>query len=243
MLSSIKLLGSTFNTYLKQYLIQIIVVIVGVVAFQGWRTYQKWITTSQTVLQTENIAYKKQIAKLVSEYDTLASEKKSLEAKNAVLDSDAQYWKKKAQSIIVPPTPSKPPTSDLVLIEELKLAGVDFKPLPDTNLITGRETLPIVWTWNKQYLRVPSLELKLGMTEAAASKFEAQTIGLKEELVVANDIIKKASDVETIRKEQEANLNRQVKQAHKEVVAAEINGYIKAGAALVIGYLGGRAAK
>ena len=227
--------------YIKTYLTPIIIVIVAAATFEGWLLYQKHIANDQTQLQKENEKYKAQIQGLTDNYNKLASAKKDLETENFKLDADAQYWKKKASSISVLPKPQPPPVDDVTLISDLKIAGVEFKPLSESTFSTERTTLPTVWTWNKQALRVPSLEEKLAVTEVSATKFETLAYGYKKELMVADDMLSEADKRELVRKQQEANLNEQVKTEHKKVVAAEVNGWLKLGAGLAVGYLTGKA--
>ena len=235
--------SSIISTYIKPYLTSIVIVIVAAGSFQVWRLYQQHIANDQTQLQKENEKYKAQIQGLTDNYNKLASVKKDLETENFKLDADAQYWKKKANSIPVPPKPQPPPVDDATLISDLKIVGVEFKPLGESTFSTERTTLPTIWTWNKQALRVPSLEEKLATTEISATKFETLAYGYKKELMVADDMLSEADKRELVRKQQEANLNEQVKTEHKKVVAAEVNGWIKLGAGLAVGYLTGRAIK
>ncbi len=227
--------------YIKPYLKAIVIVMALIASYGAWRLYQKRVDNNQTQLQKENEKYKAQIQGLTDNYNKLASTKAGLETENAKLSTDAQYWKKKAGSISVLPQPLPPPVDDASLIADLKVVGVEFKPLTGSTFSTERTTLPIVWTWNRQALRVPSLEEKLAATETSSAKFENLAYGYKKELVVADDMLSEADKRENIRKQQEANLNEQVKTEHKKVVAAQVNGWMKLGVGLAVGYLTGKA--
>jgi len=227
--------------YIKPYLKAIVIVIIAAASYGAWRVYQKHVANDQVQLQKENEKYKAQIEGLTDNYNKLAATKKDLETQNSKLDADAQYWKKKAGSIPVLPQPLPPPADDASLIADLKVAGVEFKPLTGNTFSTERTTLPTVWTWNKQALRVPSLEEKLSATEISATKFETLATGYKKELAAADDMLSEADKRENIRKQQEVNLNEQVKTEHKKVVAAQVNGWMKLGVGLAVGYLTGKA--
>lgn len=236
-------MDNLISTYIKPYLLPIVAILIIATSWECWQIYQKHVANDQTQLQKENEKYKAQIDGLTDNYNKLSLVKKDLETQNSKLDADAQYWKKKAGSISVLPKPEPPPVDDVSLMADLKLAGVEFKPLTGNTFSTERTTLPTVWTWNKQALRVPSLEEKLAATEISANKFEVLAGGYKKELAAADDMLSEADKRELIRKKQEANLNEQVKVEHKKVVAAQANGWIKLGAGLAVGYLTGRAIK
>ncbi|MCI4436570.1 MAG: hypothetical protein JHC33_07150 [Ignisphaera sp.] len=231
------------STYFKTYLTQILIVAVAALSYQGWRSYQKYLVTHQTKLQQENAILQSKIADKTKAYDELKVAKDKLAVDNIKLDEDAQYWKKKASSIPRPPEPPKPPVDDPTLLSNLKGAGAEFKPLQGTLFSTEHSTLPLVWTWNKQALRVPLLEEKLDATEKVALKFENLSSGYKNELTVSNKMLTEAEQHEILRKQQEVNLTEQVKTEHNKVVAAQTNGYLKAGAALVAGYFVGKAVR
>jgi FtsZ-binding cell division protein ZapB len=232
---------SALSSYIKQYTTPIIAIVILALAFQGWRSYQKHLTGHQTQLQQENAVLKSKIADQTKEYNDLKVNKDKLAADNVKLDADAQYWKKRAGSIVVPPKPGPAPTEDAVLVSDLKAAGVEFKPLTGTLFSTERSSLPVVWTWNKQALRVPALEEKLAATEQVALKFEDSANGYKAEVNTANKMLSAADKREALRIEQEKNLNDQVKTEHKKFIAAQTNGWLKAGGALLGGYFIGKA--
>lgn len=231
---------NVLSQYIKAYAVPLGAVIILALGFWGWKAYQKHLTARQTQLQQENAVYKSKIADLTKSYEDLKAVKEKIAADNVKLDADAQYWKKKANNIPKPPQPGPAPTEDAVLVADLKTAGVEFKPIGGTIFSTERTTLPVVWTWNKQALRVPGLEEKLTATEQTALKFEESANGYKAELITANKMLSESEQRELIRKQQEANLTEQVKTEHKKVIAAEVNGWLKFGGALVGGYLIGK---
>jgi hypothetical protein len=228
---------------IKPYMTAAIIIVLGIAVYEGLSFYKKHLDKRGIQLQQENAVLKSKVAEVTKNYNDLSVTKKAVEADNVKLDADAQYWKKKAQSIPRPPEPPKPPQDDATLVADLKLAGVEFRPLTDKNYLTDRTNLPTIWTWNKDSLRVPGLEEKLFATETSAAKFETETLGLKKELGVANNMLSEADKRELLRKEQEKNLNEQISNEHKKVVAAEMKGYIKIGAALVTGYFVGKAVR
>jgi FtsZ-binding cell division protein ZapB len=232
---------SVLTDYVKAYTKPIVIIAVLSLAFWGWQAYQKHLTARQTQLQQENAVLKSKIEDKTKEYNNLKVDKDKLAADNVKLDADAQYWKKKAGSIVVPPKPGPAPTEDAVLVSDLKIAGVEFKPIPNSLFSTERESLPIVWTWNKERLRVPGLEEKLAATEQVALKFEDSANGLKAEVNTANKMLSAADKREALRIEQEKNLNDQIKTEHKKAVAAELNGWLKFGGGLLIGYAADKA--
>jgi hypothetical protein len=235
--------SSIISSYIKTYTTPIIVVVILAAGYQGWRMYQKHLITKQTQLELQNKELEGKISILTKDYNTLALQKKDLETVNVQLDTDAQYWKKKAAETHVTPPPPPPPQDDATLLANLKDAGAEFKILKGTTFSTEHSTLPLVWTWNKQSLRVPELELKVVNTKESADRFEAETLGLKKEKFVSDDMLKKADERELDRIKQEANFKEQVSTIKKEVKAAEINGWLKFGGALFTGYVVGKQIK
>ena len=231
------------STYIKTYLTEIVIVIVAATAFQGWRAYQKYLVSHQTQLELENKVLQGKISVLTKDYIDLSVQKKAVETVNVQLDKDAQYWKKRAADTHVTPPPPAPPVDDPTLLANLKDAGVEFTPIQGNLFSTKHSTLPLVWTWNKQSLRVPELELKIVNTKESADRFEAETVGLKKDIVISNGMLKKADDREAIRVVQEKNFKEQVSTIKKEVAAAEMNGWLKFGGALVTGYVVGKNVK
>ena len=234
------------GSYIRTYLAPIIILIIVATAFQGWRAYHKYKLNMQTQLQDQNENYKAQLVEINNNYMKLQAEKDTLASDNAKLAADAKHWKDAAGNIPVLPPPSKPPADDAIIVADLKASGVEFRPLTETqftNYVTGKESLPVIWTWSKQALRIPSLEEKLAATEISANKFEQLSVGYKAEIATANTMLTEAQNRELIRKNQEADLNAQIKNEHTQVVIAQTNGWLKAGAALALGYLAGKAVK
>lgn len=232
--------SSIISGYIKTYTTPIIIVIILAGSYYGLKYYQKHLRAKQTQLELQNKELADKINSLTKDYNNLAAQKKDLADANVQLDKDAQYWKKKAADTKVTPPPGPPPVDDPTLLANLKDAGAEFKPLTGTMFSTEHSTLPLVWAWNKQSLRVPELELKVVNVQESANKFEAETLGLKKEKTVADGMLKKADERELDRIKQEANFKEQVSTIKKEVNAAELNGWLKFGGALVTGYVVGK---
>ena len=241
MLEDPKIVGivETIKTYFKTYLTPILVVILLSVSYFGWRAYQRAVTSRETTLQSQNAEYKKKIDSITTDYSNLIKQDKDLQAKNIVLAADAQAWKKKAQNIIVQPIPPTP-HDDNTLVADLKKDGVEFTYINPTKYSTGNGSLPIIWTWDKQAARVPALEEKLNVTTSEAASFEVSAAGYKTELDVTHKALSDADQREATRVLQQENLESQVKTIQKEVTNAQINGWLKAGAAVIIGYGAGK---
>lgn len=143
-----------------------------------------------------------------------------------------------------PPTPN-PPADNKVIVEDLSKAGVVFVQVPasPTNYITGEVSLPKIWTWNKDALRVPGLELKLTTTQTALNKSGELVTNLNKTIDLSNKVIIAGDQREQQRIQQVDLLNKQVKITTDQVKAEKVNGWLKAGIALAVGYLGGRAVK
>ena len=224
------------STYFKTYLTQILVVAAIAVGYQGWRLYQHYLISHQSQLEKDNEAYKKQIADITIEYNKLASAKKDVEGENIKLAADAEYWRNKAKEIPVPPPTPKPPVEDSVLLADLKDAGAEFKPLQGSLFSTEHSTLPLVWTWNKDSLRVPGLETKLSTTETALDKTVMQVGGLQQQILISDKMLSDADKREALRKTQEVNFTEQIKIKDKQIIIAETNGWIKVGIAVPATY-------
>jgi hypothetical protein len=227
---------ATISNYIKAYSKPIIVIVVLAIAFQGWRVYQKHLTNTQTELQKENEAIKIKIATMTKEYNDLANSKKEVELNNAKLDADAQYWKNKANSHKVLPPPGPAPVDDVKLVSDLKDAGVEFKPLSGAVFSTERSNLPVIWTWNKQALRVPELEATLADTIISAKKFEDEATGLKREVEIDNGMLKKAAEIGAEHYKLEETFSQQLKQKDKLIWSAEVNGWVKVGITIPVVY-------
>ena len=231
---------TVLTNYIKIYLVQILLVIGVVAGYQGWKAYQRHLTNTQNQLQIDNTVYKTKITDITADYEKLKQSKVEVEKTNITLAADVEFWKKKASSIPRPPQPPDPPKDDATLIADLTAAGITFKPLTDTNYMTDRSTLPTVWTWNKQVLRVPILEQELTFTETALIASGHLIEGLNKKIVITDSMLTEADKREAIRKEQEINLNNQIKIEHKKTVVAETNGWLKFGGALLGGYIIGK---
>jgi hypothetical protein len=229
-------MDNLFTLYIKPYVKQLAIVVVLAAGFQGWRLYQQHLKNRETALQQENEAYKKKIADLTTELGKLAVAKKDVEQENVKLASDAAFWRKKAGDVPMPPNPPNPPTDIVTILADLKQAGVDIKPLSGTVFSTERESLPIIWTWNKQFLRVPTLEEKLSLTSIALDKTVLQVGGLEKQIVISDKMIADAEQREALRKSQEVNYKDQIKVKDKQILIAETNGWIKVGIAVPVVY-------
>lgn len=218
---------TVISTYFKTYVKQIAIVIFALVAFQGWRAYQNYLKTQQTSLQQENEINKKKISDLTTEYNKLAAAKKEAEAANAKLATDADFWRKKAQETPIPPPVPRPPVDDITLVSDLKAAGVEFVPLQGTLFSTDRVSLPVIWVWNKESIRVPGLEAKIANDEVALTKSDALIVGLNNQILISDKMISDADQREAVRKLQEVNLNQQLKVKDKQILVAETNGWLR----------------
>lgn len=226
---------------LKSYLTAVIVVIISVVSYQGLRIYNNYLKTHVSKAEADNIIFKAEIEKITKEYDKLKFVKDETHIKNVNLEKDLAYWKDVASKTPRPPVTPKPPVEESVLVSDLKAAGVEFRPLSGTMFSTENKSLPIIWTWNKDSLRVPGLELKLDNTEIALGKSGVVITGLKEEIGLDNKLLVDCDNREAIRKQQEENFNKQIVLMKKEMKVEKVKTYMKIGAAVVVGYFGGKA--
>jgi hypothetical protein len=228
---------SVLTNYVKVYTKPIIVIAVLAIAFQGWRMYQKHTLNQQSQLAQENKKIKADIAVLTTKYEDLRKEKSVIEANNVKLHEDALYWQKKADSVVNPPKPLPPPQDDATLVADLKLAGVEFIPFKGTVFTTERTTLPIVWTWNKQALMVPTLEANVATFKTASEKWKADYYGEHAALGVANGMIEtadarhKKESVDLIK-----NYDGQLKTKDKLILEDKVNGWIKVGITVPVVY-------
>ena len=218
---------AVISTYFKAHIKQIVIVIFAVVAFQGWRAYQSYLNTQQTTLQQENDINKKKIEELTTEYNKLAEAKKEVEANNTKLATDADFWRKKAQETPIPPPVPKPPVDDITLVSDLKAAGVEFVPLQGTLFSTDRVSLPVIWVWSKESIRVPGLEAKIANDEVALTKSDALIVGLNKQILISDKMLSDADEREAVRKIQEVNLNQQLKGKDKQILVAQANGWLR----------------
>lgn len=228
---------ATITNYLVEYTKPIIVIVVLAIAFQGWRMYQKHTLNQQSQLAQENKKIKVDIAVLTTKYEDLRKEKSVIEANNVKLHEDALYWQKKADSVVNPPKPLPPPQDDATLVADLKLAGVEFVPFKGTVFTTERTTLPTVWTWNKQALRVPTLEANVEIFKTSSEKWQADYYGEHAALGKANGMIETA---DTRYKKESIDLvnnyDGQLKQKDKLIWEAKVNGWIKVGITVPVVY-------
>ena len=230
---------TTISNYFVAYAKPIVVIVVLALAFQGWRMYQQHVTNQETQLQQENAAIKVKIDAMTKQYNDLAASKKAIEADNVKLDADAQNWKKKANAHVVPPEPGPAPADDAITVADLKTAGVEFRPLtetPITNYVTNRTSLPIIWTWNRQALRVPELVASEADWKISSAKFETLSLGYKKDVDKSNEMLVIAQGKETQYIKLEGNFNDQLKQKDESIWEAKVNGWIKVGIAVPVVY-------
>lgn len=231
-----KQMDNLISLYIKPYVKQVAIVVILAAGFQGWRMYQQHLKARETALEQENAINKKKIEELTIEYNKLVNAKKDVEAENVKLASDAAFWRKKAGDTPMPPNPPNPPTDVVTLLADLKQAGVDIKPLSGTLFSTEQVSLPVIWTWNRQFLRVPALEEKISVTETALSKTVLQVSGLEKQIVISDKMIADAEQREALRKLQENNYQQQIKIKDKQILVAETNGWIKVGITIPVVY-------
>jgi septal ring factor EnvC (AmiA/AmiB activator) len=130
----------------------------------------------------------------------------------------------------------QPPTDISVVVSDLKAAGVEFKPLTGTLFSTEQASLPVVWTWNKESLRIPGFELKLARTEKALVDETAAKEKFMASLNKANEALAKVDEREKAHVDKEVNYNKQLDEKDKQIVAAKVNGWIKVGIAIPVTY-------
>ena len=216
-----------YAAIIKPYLTGIAIIVVGTLSYMGLRAYKNHLVANETVLQQENKEAKDKIIALTKEYEQLKIAKNKVDADNVRLTNAMDIAVKKANSDVVIPAPPNPPTDDLVIVSELKEAGITFKPLTDKVYSTDHTSLPIVWTWNREAIRVPSLETKILDTQAALASSSNLIEGLNKKITISDKMVSDADAREELRKIQEINFNKQLKDKNKQIVVAEVNGWVK----------------
>ena len=234
MLGSINL--KDYIAIAKPYLVGVVIIVVGTLSYMGLRAYKNHLAANETVLQQENKAAKEKIIALTKEYEQLRTAKAKVDADNVILTNAADLAKKKAHDDVVIPQPPNPPTDDLVLVRDLKTAGVTFVPVTNTVYSTEHTSLPIIWTWNKQALRVPGLETKLSDTEVALDMTSKLVDGLNKRATISDKMLEDANQREEVRKIQEVNLNKELSNKNKQIIVAEANGWLKVAITVPIVY-------
>ena len=228
------LLIDTTKSY-KSYLYIALAVVLAFAGYKGWGYYQKYIKSQVTVLQQNILDRDKKIASLTEEYNKLASAKKDVEIENSKLRTDNDILVKKAHDVVVPPIPVVP-TEEATVIADLKVDGVEFKPLQGTLFSTDHTSLPTIWTWDKQAARVPFLETKLTDTEQALDSSTLLIGGLSKQIVISDKMLSDADSRESLHKANEIDLNKQIKEKDKQIIIAETNGWIRVGIAIPVTY-------
>jgi len=220
------------NTY-KSYMYPILIVVVCAVGYEGFNFYNRHLKKQETILQQQNDTYKKQIADLTTENNKLAKAKADADAEVVKLQTAVDIAEQKANSDVVPPKPVVP-TDEKQIISDLKQDGVEFTPLQGTIFSTDHTSLPIIWNWDKQAARVPALEIKLADTSNALQASNSLVSGLNQEKVISDKMIEDADKRENLRKLQVDNLNKQIENKDKQILVADVNGYLKIGVTAVL---------
>jgi len=235
MFEQIKGLFSVFLTSMKSYATIVIVVVLALASYEGWNYYQKYVKKQITVLQQDILDRDKKIASITEEYNKLAVAKNVVEIENAELKNANDILIKKANGDVVKPMPIIP-TEEAVIVADLKADGVEFTPLQGTVFSTDHTSLPIIWTWDKQAARVPSLETKLNDTELALTSSSLLITGLSKQIVISDKMIADADAREVLHKANEFDLTKLVKEKDKQIIVAETNGWIRVGVAIPLTY-------
>ena len=235
MLEQLKALFSVALMSAKSYINIIIVVILLLASYEGWKYYQKYVKSQITVLQQNILDRDKKIAAITEEFNKLAAAKKDVEVENEKLKTDNDILIKKAHDIVVPPMPVVP-TEEATVIADLKADGVEFKPLQGTLFSTDHTSLPTIWVWDKQAARVPVLEEKVVATEQALTSSTLLIGGLSKQIVISDKMLEDANTREELHKANAIDLNKQVKEKDKQIVIAETNGWIRVGIAVPLTY-------
>ena len=235
MLEQLKALFSVALMSAKSYINIIIVVILLLASYEGWKYYQKYVKSQITVLQQNILDRDKKIAAITEEFNKLAAAKKDVEVENEKLKTDNDILVKKAHDVVVPPMPVVP-TEEATVIADLKADGVEFKPLQGTLFSTDHTSLPTIWIWDKQAARVPILEEKVVATEQALTSSTLLIGGLSKQIVISDKMLEDANVREELHKANAIDLNKQVKEKDKQIVIAETNGWIRVGIAVPLTY-------
>ena len=235
MLEQLKALFSVALMSAKSYINIIIVVILLLASYEGWKYYQKYVKSQITVLQQNILDRDKKIAAITEEFNKLAAAKKDVEVENEKLKTDNDILIKKAHDVVVPPMPVVP-TEEATVIADLKADGVEFKPLQGTLFSTDHTSLPTIWIWDKQAARVPVLEEKVVATEQALTSSTLLIGGLSKQIVISDKMLEDANAREELHKANAIDLNKQVKEKDKQIVIAETNGWIRVGIAVPLTY-------
>ena len=85
MLEQLKALFSVALMSAKSYINIIIVVILLLASYEGWKYYQKYVKSQITVLQQNILDRDKKIAAITEEFNKLAAAKKDVEVENEKL--------------------------------------------------------------------------------------------------------------------------------------------------------------
>ena len=230
MFENIKASLTTYLTVLKtaakSYMYPVIFIIICSVGYQGFRLYNNHLKAKETLLQQQNDTYKKQITDLTTEYNKLQKAKADVDADNVKLQTVADIANQKANNDVVPAMPIIPDNEQQV-IAGLKQDGVEFTPLQGTIFTTDHTSLPIIWTWDKEAARVPALEIKLTDTSSALMSSNNVIVGLNQEKVISDKLLDDADKREALRKLQVDNLNKQIENKDKQILVADVNGYLK----------------
>ena len=220
---------------LKTYLYSALLLVGLFAGYKGWRYYQTYVKSQITVLQQNILDRDKKIVAITEEYNKLEKARADVVAENTQLKNDNDALIKKAHGDVVKPMPVIP-TEETAVIADLKEDGVEFTPLQGTLFSTDHASLPTIWAWDKQAARVPSLETKLNDTAQALNSSGLLIDGLNKQIVISDKMLEDANTREVLRKANEVDLNKQVKEKDKQIVIAETNGWIRVGIAIPVTY-------
>jgi hypothetical protein len=227
---------STVLDLLKPYFVGIAIIGIGVLSWTGLRAYKNHVKANETVLQQQLKDEQAKSAALAKDFAQLQIEKDKSDADVVRLTASADVSKKKAHDDVVIPQPPVPPADEQQLVADLKDAGVTFKPLTGQVFSTDHTSLPVIWTWNKEQLRVPGLETKLLDTETALGATNSLVDGLNKSREISDKMLDNAKQQDTVKDLQITNLTKQVSDEKKEVVLAKTNGWIKVVIAVPVVY-------
>lgn len=119
--------------------------------------------------------------------------------------------------------------------EELRARGVN-SPL------TEKEA-EAVWNWARSSDELPPLTARLNAAEDLIRGQEREKLGLHQELAAARSVIQRQVALLAERNDQIRALNAQVAAGVKQEKIGKVEKALEIGAALVLGYVGGRASK
>jgi hypothetical protein len=238
----------TAGELIKSYLNIIIIVIFLLAGWQGWKAYDRYAKSQLSQREAADQAHKAELKVLANQVAALTAEKAKLATDNERLEGDVKVWRDRAGQH-KPPAPVSNPPEVQEAVSQIAEGGVRFTltvPRPGDNPLDGFATtptrgIPMVWTWYKESLRVPQLETAYTSQVGLSTALTSQVGGLKLELKKSDELIGKHVEAAAKHVEREANLEVIVKDTKKEVKREKFNGWVRTGAALVVGYFGRKA--